>query len=262
MGHEVHVLVGREARAWIPILDGWEAVAATIVDREGTQPRAKFDRFFRTRWGPNNKWLAPYTREIGTVEKSLKDTHEADANMTPAFTIGWQDSTPPTHVECDYVPDGGGYIVFLTGCNPLPLWDRKRWPADRWDMLASRLNENVVFLGAKSDSRPWMKDIGEDRCGLPLRESLGRLKNARLAVGIDCGLGHCAGALNVPLVVLNGCATITKNRPLGSRVSVILSPLPCAPCQYTPRWKTCKKPSACMEAIEMDEVVKEASAWL
>ena len=111
-----------------------------------------------------------------------------------------------------------------------------------------------MFLGTARDSQLWMSSCGAvDLTGrTTLAEAAALIAGARAVVAIDNGLAHVAAALGVPTVVPFGATSETKNRPLGPRVRLMTRPLPCRPCQMTPRWEACSE-WRCM-GFAVDEV--------
>jgi heptosyltransferase-2 len=93
-----------------------------------------------------------------------------------------------------------------------------------------------------------------------LAEAAELIAGARAVIAIDNGLAHVAAALGVPTVVLFGATSETKNRPLGPRVRLMTRPLPCRPCQMTPRWDACRR-WRCM-GFSVDEVAAASTGMM
>jgi hypothetical protein len=238
MGFRVSVWLAPEAVGAIGLLQTWSALDSVVTGK--LPPPAEFDVAVHTVW---SRGRGIHPREISPGAVDLATTHEAEANMIPVRELGFSGPTPPPHVEYDHrAPDLFGlspnsYTVLATGCNPDPFWNRKRWGG--WDALARELT--TVFLGTRSDSRPWMS--GNGRIDLTSRTTLpqaaGVIAKARCVIGIDCGLAHVAAALGLPTIVMFGATSEIKNRPLGPCVRVLTRDLACRPCQMTPQWDAC-----------------------
>jgi len=259
LGHEVVLGLDKITAPFRSLWENWDVVSRTAC--VGDHVRA--DVVVKTCWGHRGPAFQCASREFEPMPMSFKDHHEVDVNLSAIRALGHIGPAPSAYVgwdECDSV--SGDFVAFLTACKPGPLWARKRWPDERWIELAGCFYERdlpVVFLGGKADSRPWMNVHGCDYCGeLPLRQAMGVLKHARVAVAIDCGLAHCAAALGTPTVVLNGPTSPTKNRPLGPNVVLWQSSDECAPCHYTERWRTCEHPGRCMEALSVSGAYERA----
>lgn len=128
----------------------------------------------------------------------------------------------------------------LVGLVPGGRASSRRWPADRWRMLASRLADRgvrtAVFGGpgereltaAVAAGRPGVHDLG-GRTDLPALA--GGLAACDAVAANDTGPMHVAAALGRPLVSVWGAGDPVQTRPLGERVRLVGSPdLPCHPC--------------------------------
>jgi hypothetical protein len=287
LGFEVSVYLQPEAEPAAELLRGWDALRDVIV---GPPPAPeRFDFALHTVWS-RRRGIHPDERSPGRVD--LRNMHEAEANMVPVRALGYAGPLPPAYVETapprqhllpprtpraprTATAEGGGTAttagakrpavlgvlggecrcwVLAPGCNPDPFWERKRWGG--WRELAERMGGIVVYLGTARDSRPWMSARGAvDLTGrTTLAEAAALIAGARAVVAIDNGLAHIAAALGVPTVVLFGATSETKNRPLGPRVRLMTRPLPCRPCQMTPRWDACSE-WRCM-GFAVDEVAR------
>jgi ADP-heptose:LPS heptosyltransferase len=99
------------------------------------------------------------------------------------------------------IPEGDGPLIALAlGAS----WPSKRWPVERWQDLAARLEEEgcrVVVLGQSGEGL----DRGVDLCGATsVREAACLLHASDLAVCCDSGLMHLALAAGTPVVALFG----------------------------------------------------------
>jgi hypothetical protein len=246
-GHVVDLALAPEAHRWEPVLDGFPAVRR--VWRQGgrnappaVRPRHRLalQTVLGRPGGLGRRF--PWPRAVGPSRGLAFERHEARVNLEMAERLGWAGPPPPAWGggPADG-PGGGRFAALLTGCNPAERWERKRLSGAFWRLLARSLTLPCVWLGGPADARPWMGGAGENLCGrLSLRWSLDLLARADLAVGVDCGLAHCAAALGVPTVVLFTATSEAKNRPWGPRVRLLARrDLGCRPCQGAARWASC-----------------------
>lgn len=132
------------------------------------------------------------------------------------------------------------------------VWAVKRWPY--YEALSAQLKAEgweVVSLGGPDEHVEGTVNL----TGTPLKESLENVSSCAYFIANDCGLMHVADALNIPLTALFGPTSVIKNGPLGLNSSVIQLKKDCAPCQFTPRFRSCTP--ACMAEISLDEVLNQ-----
>lgn len=145
-------------------------------------------------------------------------------------------------------------------------WDSKRWPAERFGRLASSLEDigllPVVF--GSSGERELLEGVaghtsyGRALPGLSLPSSLALLREARLLVANDSGLGHLAAAEGTTVVSLFSSTNPTRYRPLGERVVVLR-----AGCESRPTGASehCHDqagyacPASCWDSLDVAEVL-------
>jgi ADP-heptose:LPS heptosyltransferase len=96
-----------------------------------------------------------------------------------------------------------------------------------------------------------------------IRELAAVIKRLDLLISVDSGPCHMAAALGTPLVVLWGPGRLDQTKPISSAspIRIVRHPVPCAPCQSTPRQKSCRQ-NICMEAITPEEVFAAAGDLL
>jgi len=91
-----------------------------------------------------------------------------------------------------------------------------------------------------------------------LRESVGVLARARLAIGPDSGPMHLAAAVGTPVISLWGATTPARSAPYGSEDLVVVGRVPCAPCYL----RECPIGRRCMRAITPARVLAQAARVL
>ena len=103
---------------------------------------------------------------------------------------------------------------------------RKRWPADRFALLAERVEGPVVWLlgpaeGEDAELRAAVRRAGVVLEPATLRELAGILACARAYVGNDSGVSHLAAALGVATVAVFVDTEPAVWAPRGERVAVV-----------------------------------------
>lgn len=159
------------------------------------------------------------------------------------------------------------FAVLFTGST----WPSRSWFPRPTAILCRELRErglSAVLVGAASD-QPFADVVAEaagDVVNLvgrtSLRDVIGILARAEIAIGPDSGPMHIAAAVGTPVVSLWGATSPARSAPHGSENLVVRGDVPCAPC-YLPR---CPIGRLCMERIapemvlsRVDEVLQEAA---
>jgi heptosyltransferase I len=117
-------------------------------------------------------------------------------------------------------------------------WPSKLWPIRFWCAIAERAAAagfDVVVPWGDAEEHARARDIAAqtgarvlDR--LPLAAMMDELAGAALVVGVDSGLAHLAGALDVPTVVIYGSTSAALTGARGRRVRNLQAEFRCAPC--------------------------------
>lgn len=145
----------------------------------------------------------------------------------------------------------------------------KRWPADRYailaDMLVDRLGAEVLLIGSDAESevslevsrrmhaRPVMLTGKTD-----LAKLVAVLSLVDLLVTNDTGPAHIASALGRPTLVIFGPTNPLTTRPFSPLGEIVRHPPDCAPCML----RDCPIDHRCMTAITPDEVFEPAAQML
>lgn len=150
-------------------------------------------------------------------------------------------------------------VVLAPGCKS-DVMAAKRWPF--FAELAASF-EDVVVVGTDDDllrfdgsSMAFPKHARLFVGRLTLRETAAVIARARVVVANDSGLGHVAGALGVPTILLFGP---TPDRTLGRlplNVTVMRTDLECAPCWFGRRFRACNARVDCLDQLSLDSVVR------
>jgi heptosyltransferase-1 len=159
-------------------------------------------------------------------------------------------------------PWGGGQPAVLI--SPGGGWGAKRWPAERYAIVAQGLIERGcrVLVNCGPGEEPLAEVIVRGTCGVatPLSCSLAQLialtRRVDLAIAGDTGPLHLACALGRPVVGIYGPTDPSRNGPFGTRFQVLRSPL--SRRDHSRR----AEPEAGLLTIQPDSVLRSAVALL
>ena len=158
------------------------------------------------------------------------------------------------------------FIALSPGAN----WPPRRWPAERFGALASRIRTGLglrsAVLGSRSDvdiATAVVEASRGDATSLAgktgLRTLAGVASLATVFVGNDSGPMHVAASQGTPVVALFGPNTPRRYAPRGAPSEVLWSPTDCAPCAQ----KRCVRASdRCMERISVDDAYEAVASLL
>jgi heptosyltransferase-2 len=129
-------------------------------------------------------------------------------------------------------------VAFCPGAEYGPA---KRWPAEHFAALATRLAERgrQVWLFGSAKDQPVAADIAAAAPGADITDLCGRtnlasavdlLSLASVVVSNDSGLMHVAAALGRPLVALYGSSSPAHTPPLDPRARLVWLQPDCSPC--------------------------------
>jgi heptosyltransferase-2 len=159
----------------------------------------------------------------------------------------------------------------VVGMAPGARWATKRWPAERWSELASRLVESrdcmLLWFGSAEEGEG-IEDIRQAMTGLPsrrginlagnatLEESIALLGRCDVVVSNDSGVMHLAVGRGARVVALFGSTTTDLGfAPLGREHIVVESTgLSCRPCHVHGRRWCPKGHFRCMRDLTVDLV--------
>jgi heptosyltransferase-2 len=145
----------------------------------------------------------------------------------------------------------------------------KRWPAERYALLADRLiaelDGDVLLIGSPEELAVSL-EVGQRMNHSPivlsgktdLAQAAAVLNEVDLLVTNDTGPAHLAAALGRPTLVIFGPTNPLTTRPLSPLAEIVRHPPDCAPCML----RDCPIDHRCMTAITPDEVFEHAAAML
>ena len=133
-------------------------------------------------------------------------------------------------------------LIHATSAHPYKQWP-KRYFAEVMDNLFEEHEAQFVFTGTKIDSSVYDETLRFCKhrrkfkilnlCGLTtLRECFSVYKGLDLALCVDSGNAHLAGAAGIPTYILYGPTRPERWLPIGKKVSFVRlnQLLPCQPC--------------------------------
>lgn len=148
-------------------------------------------------------------------------------------------------------------------------WQSKQWFPAQMAQCAERLTRifalDVVLLGSKDD-QPLAREAEKlaptrviDLTGRTgLREAIGIIERATIAIGPDTGLMHIAAAVGTPVISLWGATDPVRTGPHGFADLVLPGRAPCVPC----RRRTCPIDRICLSSITAEEIEAKIRAAL
>jgi lipopolysaccharide heptosyltransferase II len=158
----------------------------------------------------------------------------------------------------------------LIGLHPGANYLSRRWPAERFAVVADRLAEahdaTIVLTGGSGEERLAAEVAA--RMHAPALDLAGRTSLGGLAALIarfdlfisnDTGPAHVANALDVPSITIFGPAEFTRWAPLDcERHIVVRHPVACSPCPH----RICPIDHRCLRRITPDQVIAAAERQL
>ena len=148
--------------------------------------------------------------------------------------------------------------------NPGAGWGAKRWPAERYGLLARALAaeglQSIVNHGPGEESLAREVETASGSTArpfqCPISELIALTRCATLFVGGDTGPMHLAAALNIPVVAIFGPTDPARNGPYGTRSVVLRNP------ESSTSHARVAQPDQAMLEITVDAVVGAARTLL
>jgi heptosyltransferase-2 len=159
----------------------------------------------------------------------------------------------------------------IVALHPFASNPYRGWPIEDFARLAGLLRAEgfvPLILGSPGDRNGFesLRDLfGPEAIDLvgkcKLRITMALLKRCALFVGNDSGIMHLAAAAGIPMVALFGPQSPLKFGPWSDKAKSIYHGFPCSPCRqkfFTECEPSPRMRPACVEAITVDEVFREA----
>lgn len=162
-------------------------------------------------------------------------------------------------------PVRGPFAVLFVGTR----WESKQWFPEQMrdcaDRLVTGFGLDVVLLGGKDEQ----KLAAEVEASSPqsllnltgrtsLREAIGIIERATLAIGPDTGLMHIAAAVGTPVISLWGATDPARTGPHRFSELILQGTAPCVPC----RRRTCSIGRICLRSITPEKIGQKITAAL
>lgn len=208
-------------------------------------------------WAFNNLHIPAYGDEMPKIEHYLKFV---DYLGIERFPLEWHfnlTAEEETSIAGHLAKTSGSFAVLFVGTR----WESKQWFPSQISQCADQLQGDyaldVVLLGSKDDQRLAQEVETLSRSKLTnlvgrttLREAIGVIQRARIAVGPDTGLMHIAAAVRTPVISLWGATSPQRTGPYGYGELVLQGRAPCVPCQR----RTCAIGRVCLQSITTEEI--------
>jgi lipopolysaccharide heptosyltransferase I len=208
-------------------------------------------------WIFNNLHIPAYGEEIPKIEHYLKF---ADYLGIERSLLEWKfnlTAAEQTAIAHHLSRTAGPFATLFVGTR----WQSKQWfPAQISqcaDYLRGEQGLDVVLLGSKDDDPLAQEVVALSRSNLvnltgrtTLREAIGVIERAKVAVGPDTGLMHIAAALGTPVISLWGATSPQRTGPYGYADLVLQGKAPCVPC----RRRTCSIGRICLQSISTEQI--------
>jgi heptosyltransferase-2 len=157
----------------------------------------------------------------------------------------------------------------LVGIAPGARWETKRWPAERFAQVASRLVERGVqplLIGGAAEQSVFAAvraqlpagTVSSDTSALSVGGLAAAIARCALVVTGDSGPAHIASALGVPVVAVFGPTSPRRWGPLSERSRVVRLDLGCSPCSNHGTKRCPLGHHDCLQRLDSQQVVAEA----
>jgi heptosyltransferase-1 len=159
----------------------------------------------------------------------------------------------------------GGFAALFVGSR----WESKGWFPAQISSCANLIREryglSIVLLGSEPDAT--LAGEVEVACDegitnlvgrTSLKEAVGIIARAKVAVGPDTGLMHIAAAVGTPVISLWGATSPSRTGPYGFEELVIQGKADCSPCYR----RHCPIGRVCMQSIEVEAIMAKIEIGL
>lgn len=230
------------------------------------------------RIGYNTEWRGFLLTTAVVRDRSANAVHHVDYYQALLSAVGWGEAQrePMLYVgngaeeraAALLAEEGVKRNETVAALNPgAAFGSAKRWPADRYAVLADRLVEDlgmkILLTGARADgpvarvvrSAARYPDRVIDLTGRTDIQLLGAvLKRCAVFVTNDTGAMHVGAAVGVPVVAIFGPTDPKTTSPVGQH-ALLRHPVPCSPCLL----RECPIDHRCMTGITVDHVFTEVA---
>jgi heptosyltransferase-1 len=168
------------------------------------------------------------TRGVHVIEQAIEVANKI-ANDHLAFTLPLLPHSPQAEAWCDRTIARGKSLILI---NPGAGWGAKRWPADRYGILAGALNglgyKVVVNAGPGEETIAREVIAASGGVAIALNMTIDQLiavtRRAVLVIAGDTGPLHLGCMLGIPVVGIFGPTDPARNGPFGVPFRVLRHP--------------------------------------
>lgn len=208
-------------------------------------------------WVFNNLHIPAYGDDIPKLDHYLKFAEFLEIERTPIEWCFALSAEERVAVDRYLSPVSSRFAVLFVGSR----WESKRWFPAQIARCAERMQAehqlDVVLLGGKADQTIANEAMLEARTRMTnlvgstsLREAVGIITRAIVAVGPDTGLMHVAAAVKTPVISIWGATSPARNGPFGFGEYIVQGVAPCVPCNR----KRCDIGRACLQSITEEQI--------
>lgn len=190
-------------------------------------------------WGASETRETPasifYSRRVVTRGRHIVEQNASLAAQVAGVGVAIPKAEFPRHplseekIERSLAQQGISSFAIL---NPGAGWGAKRWPAERYGQVASRLGRNgirsIVNFGPGEHDLARQVETASAGAAFAMQLSISELvaltRRAKLFAGGDTGPMHLAAALGIPVVAIFGPTDPARNGPYATRSIVLRSP--------------------------------------
>lgn len=272
-GCVVDVLLDGDYAETGDLLHGWSGIRTLFDGRVHQNWDVSYDFVIPAippfYWEAYRRRYAHERRCIPRPDDALFYRDEQGYYLEFARTLGFEVQPAPhyflpvTSSESHEV--GHHSLVLAPGCKTGSM-AAKRWPF--FPELAECF-EDVVVVGTEDDlyqsdgrKMTFPHHVRSLAGQISLHETAQVLAAAGVVIANDSGLGHVAGAVGAPTILLFGP---TPDRTLGilpPNVRVLRAELACEPCWFTAPLKACSKSITCLHQLRVLQVAAEVRELL
>jgi len=271
MGYEVDLLLHADYPQAAELFHGWSAVRRVYAGH--VPPGVAYHRLIPAvppfYWAGLGRTYRGRAAALPRPADRLFHRDEQAWYLAFAQALGWPAGVKPAY-RLPIVPSGAhgiaaSTLVLAPGCKTGEM-AAKRWP--HFAALAERFAD-VVVVGtaddlAQADGTPlrFPPHVRSLVGRLTVRETAEALASAGVVVANDSGLGHVAGAVGTPTLLLFGPTSEHVLGSFPSNVRVMRGGLPCEPCWTAARLRACGGRVDCLRSLPVDRVAAEVRARL
>jgi len=263
-GYIIDLLIHADYPETAELFSGWSAIRRVYNGSRSEHPNREYSAVVPAippfYW---NRFVASYRGVRNAVIRPADDlfySNEQDYYLEFARQLACDIRQPPYY----FLPFAPVFsdvalttVVLAPGCKTGDMAS-KRWPY--FALLAERF-EDVVLVGTADDL--YQAD-GTAMCfpshvrsligRLSLLETASILASAGVVVANDSGLGHMAGAIGVPTILLFGPTPHQTLGRLPPNVTILRTAMACEPCWFSHRFGACGRQFTCLKRLSVEIV--------